>query len=695
MNKKRNYTGDFSNIHGFNYQPSVGSTAREIWVDRFDPNVIRRELALGVKFFPNMNTVRIWLSHEPFIFERERFLDHFRMTLDICHSLGFGVIPVLFNNWHSIPDFGGICPEMINYWFKSFGREGKAEHYAFRPYFETMFKLFDSHPALLAWDLCNEPFNSNTTAMVPWLEDIYHSAKRLGAQKPIGISIGAGLDVAEQVAACSDVLMIHPYFAKQNCELPELVRTCRAKGKPVLVTECGWGALDDARHLKNVLDDLDVFRELNLGWLIHAFHESPVADLHRPETFSGPISSAEYMALINLDGSLREGHNAINAYCLTDGDISFDQAVAWLETQARRTIRASQRTMDSGVHAFPPQVGIGYEAFWLRDYAYMLETCADAFTTDELIKACQVFVGAIREGDAASVDCVKFSGEPIYKPGYGSMGSKPVLDGSPFTVSVVWHTWKQTGEKQVLSDSLDALIRTMQAMSVNKETGLAHISSEPGEDRCPYGFTDTVAKRGDVLFTSLLYIEAAQRLAAMLRVMDRPEDAEFWEAAATRAAASINSMLWDAETGLYLAASTQCRQPDIWGSAFAVWLGVADTERQDRIATYFHDNYDAICQQGQVRHLPRGVYWEQAGSRQDTYQNGAYWATPTGWFVYTLARVDEAKAREAVVDMVTCFARHGIFEWILGDMMQCVGYVASATLPLQGIRELRNSQLIR
>ena len=623
MIKQTLLLSDASNVRGFNYQPSSGATAAEIWGGKFDADLIRRELALGVRFFPGMNTVRLWFSHEPFIFDRDRFLGHVLETLDICHELGYGVIPVLFNNWHSIPDFGGVCPEMINYWFKSFGREGRAEHYVFRPYFETMFTSFDSHPALLAWDLCNEPFNSDAPAILPWLMDIYQSGKRLGAKKPIGVSIGAGMDSAAKVDACSDILMIHPYFAKNNQQLPELVRSFREKGKPVLATECGWGALVDAHHLQNVIDDLDVFKGLGLGWLVHAFHESPVADLHRSETYPGPISSAEYMAQINLDGSLRQGHEAINAYCKDGADFSFNEAVDWLEIQARRTIRASQREMASGVHAFPPQVGIGYEAFWLRDYAYMLETCADAFTSDELVASCRLFVNAIREEDAAAVDCVKFTGELIFKPGYGRMGSKPVLDGAPFTVDVVWLTWKQTGDPRVVAESIDPLVRAMAAMPVNPATGLAHISSSPGEDRCPYGFTDTVAKRGDLLFDSLLVIQAARRLSEMLTALGRTDDARHWEEAAARAAEGVDRVLWD-------------------------------------------------------RACP-----------PDTYQNGGYWATPTGWFVHALALVDADKARQTVVDLVGDFARRGICEWVHGETTRLPGYVASATLPLQGIRALR------
>ena len=49
-------------------------------------------------------------------------------------------------------------------------------------------------------------------------------------------------------------------------------------------------------------------------------------------------------------------------------------AVSWLEKEADRIVRASKREMNDGTSAFPPQVGIGYEAFWLRDYEYKIPT---------------------------------------------------------------------------------------------------------------------------------------------------------------------------------------------------------------------------------------------------------------------------------------------------------------------------------
>ena len=45
--------------------------------------------------------------------------------------------------------------------------------------------------------------------------------------------------------------------------------------------------------------------------------------------------------------------------------------------------------MPNGVAAFPPQASVGYEAFWLRDYAYQVEGCIEAFSDKELRESAQ------------------------------------------------------------------------------------------------------------------------------------------------------------------------------------------------------------------------------------------------------------------------------------------------------------------
>ncbi|MBC8471058.1 MAG: hypothetical protein H8D56_16425 [Planctomycetes bacterium] len=365
---------------------------------------------------------------------------------------------------------------------------------------------------------------------------------------------------------------------------------------------------------------------------------------------------------------------------------ALSEAVEWLENESHRLIRASRRTMKDGTSAFPPQVGIGYEAFWLRDYVYTLEGSIESYSDKELLDAGRVFISSMR-ADGAGVDCVKFDGQPIYKPGFGTLGANPVADGSQFTVAAIWHTYKKAGDLKFLKENIDALIRTMRSVPRNPKTKLVHIKDDDW-DRCPYGFTDTVRMQGDVLFCSLLYVEAGRRLSELLDVVGRKEEAAGWKSEAEVVAGNIREVFWDEQVGLFRAATIRCKEHHIWGSAFAVYLGVADKSQSMAIARYFKDNYSNIVQNGQIRHLPGGVYWELCVARRDTYQNGAYWATPTGWFVYTLDLVDPGLADRTVIDMVSDFKKNDACEWILGEKRRLPNYLASASLPQAGIRAM-------
>jgi len=365
---------------------------------------------------------------------------------------------------------------------------------------------------------------------------------------------------------------------------------------------------------------------------------------------------------------------------------SLTDSIRWLESESHRLIRASHRTMKDGTAAFPPQVGTGYEAFWLRDFVYTLEGSIDSYSDKELLDASRLFIRSLR-ADGAGVDCVGFDGRPIYQPGYGTMGDNPVADGSQFTVAVAWHTYQKTHDPEFLREVITALVKAMHAVPRDPKTKLVHIKPD-GYDRCPYGFTDSVRMQGNVLFCSLLYVEASHRLADLLTVAGRADDAKIWKSEADGVARSVREAFWDPQVGLFRAATVRCREHDIWGSAFAVYLGVADEGQSMAIARYFKDHYSQIVQQGQIRHLPGGGYWETCSTARDTYQNGGYWATPAGWFVYALDRVDPKLADQTVLDLVADFRAGGACEWVLGEKRQLPDYLASACLPLAGIRAM-------
>ena len=106
------------------------------------------------------------------------------------------------------------------------------------------------------------------------------------------------------------------------------------------------------------------------------------------------------------------------------GVANLQEATYWLEGKSQQLVRQSRATMNNSTAAFAPQAGpIVYDAFWLRDYAYMVEGCPEAFTQQELKDSCTTFVNAV---SASGVGCclgIKrrdgFCQKPLFRP-YGA-----------------------------------------------------------------------------------------------------------------------------------------------------------------------------------------------------------------------------------------------------------------------------------
>ena len=341
---------------------------------------------------------------------------------------------------------------------------------------------------------------------------------------------------------------------------------------------------------------------------------------------------------------------------------SVQEAVGWLQGHARTMIRASRRPMKDGVAAFLPQAGGGYDAFWLRDYAYMVEGSADAFSNKELTDACMVFVNGQR-ADGACVDCVRLDGTPIYKPGGGTMGENPVADGSQFTVAVAWHTYRRVHDRAFLEPIVGRLLKAMEAVPRNPATGLVHIRPG-GYDRCPYGFTDTVREQGDVLFCSLLQVEASRRLADLLAAVRRRRTPRNGDSQADRLAATIRTVFWDQSLGLFHAATVRCKEPNIWAPPSpSIWAWRPGNSRWPSPA--ISSGITASLSSGASAPPARRKVLASRGPK-DEYRNGGFWATPTGWFVYTLDLVDPPLADQTVLDIVSDFRQRGIMEMGFG-----------------------------
>jgi hypothetical protein len=232
---------------------------------------------------------------------------------------------------------------------------------------------------------------------------------------------------------------------------------------------------------------------------------------------------------------------------------------------------------------------------------------------------------------------------------HGPMGAGPALDNPMFMVALVYNYHRFFNDDVFVAYALPALRRSLNFVPINR--GL--VFNDPQRPSCTYGFQDNIAKGGHDLFCTLLYVIACRQMEEL-----EPSEAMHWH---DRAAAAEENLwlLWDEEHGAYLAADEVCRQVDVWGNAFLVAQGIGDPQ-------YLAKHYDSFIYAGQVRHLPKPEYWERMFKPigEETYQNGGYWGTASGWMIEALRTVDPVLAKRTLGDLLDNYQKHGILEWI-------------------------------
>jgi hypothetical protein len=284
-----------------------------------------------------------------------------------------------------------------------------------------------------------------------------------------------------------------------------------------------------------------------------------------------------------------------------------DADCAWLTDQARRVLRGSSRVGNGGVRIFTPDATGGYGAFWVRDWSYAIEGCPEAFSPTELRDG-YLFLAAAQRADGCMPDRVAADGHGIFSPGgeRHPLSTNGSVDQSPFMVILCHQYWKLQHNLEPFRRTSAALEKAMRFTPRNPANGLVHITD--ARLFRPYSFLDTVPLVGDQQFDSVLFWDACRRLAEMFTAAGQPARAEPWLREAERVKRSIGS-LWDEPLGLFVAASQQWRQPSLWGSVFAVYVGLATPEQTRRIGRYCLEHEDLFVFRGQVRHLPRGTFW--------------------------------------------------------------------------------------
>jgi dipeptidase len=357
--------------------------------------------------------------------------------------------------------------------------------------------------------------------------------------------------------------------------------------------------------------------------------------------------------------------------------------IAYLRAAAKKLLDGCLITASDGTPLYTPDGRAHYAALWTRDFASMVEYAGDLMSLKNIESCIDRLVKAVRE-DGAVPDRVQVDGRAVYAAGAAdSPLGEPNIDNAQFLVFAAAGCLEMVPEDMraaLYRKWSPALVRGMD-WTPRGANGL--VWNDPRKPHSPYGFTDTVAKTGDLFMESVLYWRAAKILARWEGLYGSGATRDGLLARAAAIERSIGS-LWDETTGMFLAASVDCRQTDIWGNAYAVAVGFPPAGRRDRIVDYLVSNYDRYVWHGQVRHLPRGEYWQRQlyPVEKDRYQNGAFWGTASGWVMEAVAGRAPELALRMFHDLVEDFRAGGICECVNEGYRQLESYVDTATNPL-------------
>ena len=309
---------DYSDIRGFNYQPSYASRGFEVW-EYFSPESWRTEIGRGKQFFPKMDAIRFWLDIQSYYRAPSVFIKKLEKAMQIISDFDCKAMPTLFNRWHTVGaahDWGGVYVD--HFWPRcNLG----ADLQTFDNYLRDIVSHYKGDSRILMWDLCNEPqlrrldemSQPEKQAEYQWLSHIRDIVKSLNPSAPLTIGALHYGDPVKILEPLMDVICCHPYLGWDNGEmangLDELVALANEKDKPLIANETCCGSLDDTKRMQIIDKTLKLLSERGIGFMPWILHYSRVPHANR-EFCPG----LEYMAFIEQDGTLRSGHEVFNEF---------------------------------------------------------------------------------------------------------------------------------------------------------------------------------------------------------------------------------------------------------------------------------------------------------------------------------------------------------------------------------------------
>lgn len=358
-----------------------------------------------------------------------------------------------------------------------------------------------------------------------------------------------------------------------------------------------------------------------------------------------------------------------------------------------------------------------YDSFWVRDCAMMslsglvppraVKFYLDVFLSHGFCDCTRKLDDGLTVPANAMADHINYSGRAVYFPGTyddgenqgdGTYGYFPPYCDGYYVICLAGKYLETSGDERWLSEHVDGktkseiLEKLFESYGVDKDTNLCR--SADNAFTVDWGFCDSVQKTGLLLFSSLLRYKSAKVLEKLFFGSDGAK-ARHYKEQAEQIKKSVNTTFFD--DGWMLSATGKCRQPDVWGTAFAIYESVLSEETEQAclksLLKAFEDK--TAVRDGYVRHLltrdnAGRSFWETACIKTDFYQNGGWWGTPAGWYGYALSKISDEASQKLFSDYLDHYKkfreRGAPFEWIIPDrVFEAERYGTSAVLPYEAL----------
>ena len=232
-------------ILGFNYVPSTAVNSTEMWQsESFDVKTMDKELAAASLI--GYNSCRVFLQYIVWQHEGEKFTNNFERFLTICKNNKLNVLPIFFDDcafsgrepylgkqddpkpgihnsgWTASPGFtiadDAFCQENL------------------KLYVQSIINKYKNDERILAWDLYNEPGNSNREAKShQLLRNAFTWARECSPSQPLTTGIWAYKDFDKIVLELSDIISFHDYT---NIEITKnRIAMLKKYERPMICTE--------------------------------------------------------------------------------------------------------------------------------------------------------------------------------------------------------------------------------------------------------------------------------------------------------------------------------------------------------------------------------------------------------------------------------------------------------------------------